>query len=716
MKERRRIRWLPAVLTLCLSLPLAMAQGRRGPTLVPAIDHDSRSTSEWLSKLRESGGRSREALWCAYHSCSPSSRDEVVEALLDLLKDELTPWMRRDVETILGRWGDGFEVRDDLPERDERPRAFGGTIPEELRAFVDASDRVAVPSGVEGLSSEKLEEALASEDPVAQASAGVVLGWDPERSASIVQRLMRSLHRAGDEVAEPGTFMLLTLSEDQTGALVPRNWARSRAISLIHTRVGTRASRALLELVVEPDVEEGLRLAAWKQLTWTSDRVAGWLELLPQYGIEAVLPPRAIWTAIPRVYRFWSMDQAPVLEHLLDETSISRAVEELLVRCLRRTVEEWERRAPLSDEIDTIGWLGVRSLRARGSLRDTLLSTAVRRDALGLRAIYWLAAWEELAPDWEELYLSALETADFTDRTTLEWFPRVRGHTQRTLEAFRRAYERATDKRPLLRAVVAAEEGSEGERALSAGLLARLGPDDSWWWYEAFAAGLRGNPSIERSDGAAVQACKLGLQIRWKREHEEDPTLAIRELAELATDESAETTGGPDDPNRTAFSVLAKLGARDEELVDWCLQALSEPWRPDSIDRDDYLPYLLDIPLTRAEQARSYLVAEGEEGLSEDLMKLLARQGEAAIEWAGRIRLQAERSWIGDFRYAIEISGPNARDERVLSKALRSDSVERRLEALRIMDEYGLSSEELEEALSTCREDPDERVRRLAGA
>lgn len=718
MLERNRSRryWLRLVgVCLLLLSPLESLQAKQRSDIVPGVDHGTRSPGEWLSKLHESRGRSRDALWCCYHSCSESRRDEMVEVLLELLHGELGPWMRRDIETILGIWGAGFEIREDLPDRDERPREVDTSLPPEMKAAMGAlGDLVAVPSGVAGLTPAQLEEALDSEDPVRQASAGAILGWDPERSATIVQHLLRSLHRAGDEVADPGTGTLLDLGGGRTAFLIPEKWARSRAISVIHERVGTRASRALLEIVVEPEAEDGLRLAAWRQLTWTSNEVAGWLELLAEYPVETMLHPRTVWTPIAQAHRFWSTDLAPGPGQLKDSVPLGPEVARCFLTSLRRSFTEWDDRAPLAEEVDTIGWLGLRSTGQRRALRDPLLSLASRHDVLGLRSLYWLATWEAIAPEWEELYISALDAADLTDPSVLEWFPRVRGHTERSLEAFRRAYERAPDQRPFLRAVAAAEEGDHAELGLSADLLTRLGPDDWRWWFRAFTAGLRGNPSIDSSDPEPVQACKLGLQVRWMREHAEDTAPAIRKLAKLAMGGDAFPSREADDSVMTALHVLGALGERPDELIEWCPGALADPWGRGWSSHDYLASYLSRIPLNRAEQARLYRARGLEDGLSAGLMELFAQQGPGALEWAGRIRLHAEQSWIGDLRQAIDIAGPNARDELVLRRALRSDLVDRRLEALRIIDEYDLRSEALDEARRECLKDPDDRVRRLA--
>ncbi len=714
-RSRSRRDWLLWVgVCLLLSSPLDALQAKQKSDIVPGVDHVSRSAEEWLSELRESGGRSRDALWCCYHSCSDSEsrREELVELLLELLHGDLSPWMRRDVETILGTWGAGFEIREDLPERDERPRDMTVSLPPEMEAAMGGlGDRVAVPSGVGGLTIAQLEEALDSEDPVRAASAGAILGWDPERSAAIAQHLLRSLHRAGDEVADPGTGTSLDLGDGRTAFLIPEKWARSRAISIIHGRVGTKVSHALLEIATAPDEDDGLRLTAWRQLTWTWNGVAGWLELLAQYPVETTLHPRTVWTPIARVHRFWSTDLAPDPD---DSTPLDPAVERCLLATLRASVREWKQRAPLSEEVDTIGWIGVKDSDQRRALRDSLLSLTSRRDTLGLRSIYWLALWEEIAPEWEQAYISALQTVDLGDQTVLEWFPRVRGHTEPSLEAFRRAYERAPDQRPLVHAVAAAEEGADADLGLSADLLARLGPDDWRWWFRAFTVGLRGNPSIDSSDPESVQACKLGLQVRWKREHAEDTAPAIRKLAKLAMGGDAFPSREADDSVMTALHVLGALGERPGELIRWCPGALADPWGRGWPSYDYLASYLSKVPLTRAEQARLYRAKGLEDGRSGGLMELFARQGPGAVEWAGRIRLQAEQGWIGDLRHAIDIAGSNGRDEFVLRRALRSDLVDRRLEALRIIDEYDLRSEALDEAREECLKDPDDRVRRLA--
>jgi hypothetical protein len=662
--------------------------------LLPAIDYASKEPKEWLAELQAGGGRSRDALWCLFHSYREGAVPEATIATLrEYLERTSSSPIRRDLETILTQWKVSYSLES---EAEDHPGGGEKEIDEELAMSllpVEREDVFLVPLEDSKATTAELHISLESTDPRAQATAAIELGLRRENVEQVVRQLVASMNAAGEPGGDGSIFWLLTFGGESRIA-VPLECARGYALSRVLSSVGSAAADALLEIVADSELEEELRRCALTSLLHTSGD--GWLESLARFeqptdemgdeieqGLLRTLARRAR-------YPLSAADERPSL------------AERLLVEKL---VSAWSAGDADVELVEFTGQAGAHSVIVRERLRPQLIAHLTGGDPLERFALYWLANWGHSGQEIRAAYLRVLGATEPDAGSFLKRLPLLRDHDEDTLAALRRVFEAADDKtlfiEPLGCAVLLDAETEPMIRTL----LAALPMDDHRLWRQAFQAGFEAKLAHDPQAAPDVQPFRLGITIRAARSAGRDFESERRALLELlhARDEEYETSHPP----LHAVEVIDELQLTGPEFIDWSLGVLADDWIRDSDLHWAVARSLIDVELSFAQRARLYHLDLPEEPEVEYL-QLLARQGSGAIEWAGALRRLAEEGYLIALNYALEMARFGPRDERILIGALADTDTDGRLVALEIVAEHHLDTPALRLAIAGAREDGDE--------
>jgi hypothetical protein len=678
--------------------PLQVGAGDRA--LLPGVDFAVREPAAWLEEFEASEGGSRDVLWCLYRSLEGREVPEAVSASLrGWLARAPSDTVRRDLETVLTQWGVDYELapQETLPGAGPEPAIsldefFKLTGIERASVFV-------VPLADPTASQRELLESLASNDARLQVGAALELGRRGEQVGHLVQRLIHAMVAAGDLEWSTGESLLIGDGETRRLA-VPIEDARHLAVRSLLSSVGTEVAEALLALASDTQLDEATRRCAWRPLS--SPWRASWVEAFAHFEGGADPLGREFERNLLRILADPERARAA-------QTEPQPALGEALVEKLRTA---WGADPSDAELVELTGQAGSWNARVRTELSAPLVAHLTQGDPLEGAALGWLARWGVASPEVRASYLRVLGSIDPLEPAALEHLPLLHEHDELTLEALRRLFDSAADKRPFLEPLISAGRLVAACEPLAQALLAALPVEDEGSWERAFRAGFQDTLDRDARAPLSVRPWRLGIAIRAAQgagrsfESERGALLAL-----------LRARGADDDSRLAVVRVVDELHIAEGEFCDWGLDVLVSFWAGSSYLHEAVVHALRDVELSPGQRARLYHLDFPEWSdcaPQSDYLELLARQGPGALEWAGFLRRVAEKGYLEALDCALEIARFAPRDERILVRALEDPEPERLLRALELIAEHHLDTPRLRSAVLRAGEGANARVRKLA--
>lgn len=708
----------PAWIALVVAVTAGSADTRSKVPFLPAIDFASRSVEEWRSELARSGGRSREALWSLFYH--DDRGDETVAELRRWQRDARTVEARRELEVVLNHWSLPVDAPLPLPGLRERADVPAGHLALPSEPYETPFPRFA------DLDQRALLERLDGDDPMTRARAALTLVHAGRDVGRVVRTLSSALfaETAGTWCGSPYVRNDRIPEHDVTGSALL--WCIDHA--------GSSADEALLELLLDPEVDEARRPAELGVLRQVGPSSAaspavvtdGLVVLAERPGRTGVLACRwalrvadvAYTSSFQTDFGFeWSWSEVPD-SWWMREPLGSPPAEEMLARVVGAFLRGRRARGTgTAEDLAAALVAGLRSGVAARVLVPEVLPWLEREDAVGEAALFVVCALGASASDVRARYVEALRRIDPDDPSAR--IPRLRHHDGETLAALEAAFDAAGDKAPFFDPLLAAglldvpwsRVGREAVRS------ARRATSPWSRWYGWFACGVRGVPEVAPTDPAYEQVEMLAIAIRTLREYGRDASAPQDALERLVMEAPPERGNGSfvgAVPRR-----IEALGIASRTFIDWSIDYVCDPER---YHHREFGRMLQRFALDRRQQAR-LCHFDSIWGLG-DHLALFAARGEASIERVGEIRglVRPHRSWRnGVVRHRLEvldailsITKATPAELGVLRRALDDGDAAHRREAVELVARHGVTAPSIVDAVRRRSVDLDAGVRRAA--
>ncbi|MBI4879342.1 MAG: hypothetical protein HY812_06735 [Planctomycetes bacterium] len=634
--------------------------------VLPAFDFARRDVDTWLRQVEETEGRDHDALWSVFYHDDRSQ--SVVDRLVQVCRTTPDEAARVDIQTLLCHW--------DVPDPCV-PLAFQPSRPPEWLRLDD----------------ETLLGELESKDPQRRKNAAVTLASRQRQVRRAARAFIEACHESDD------TY-----------------WA-----SMIRVRelTGTAWDDAVLEVVADQEASVEIRLFAVSMADlWTAESRETAAQLVAALGFERPsLLPRVLGT-LCRLAGVSPYDGHVKFHDPWSRTPLaSDGLGRALGIYLPPLVEALLRSDRLTDEqLSTVGRMALHDERLRVAVVPVLRLVMQADGPLSHQALCLLCHLDESDAEIRRRYADFARTFHYSADSVVE-VPCLQRHDDETLSLLEELYRKLPTREtafPLGAAALLDTETSWMAREI----VKQHCTEVPWAWLWLEACPVRAVWLPRPDDDNSTKAFLLGLTIRTLRERGQDFSSELERLLDILRGGYLSAGGGGwGDYWLRALWNLEALDLDSPEIRGILIEILIND-ESFSEQQATAARILARRTLTRREQA---MICHLEAIMpTRALDQLLAAQGEASIEVAGRMRTKAwlpgnaEHWSVFGLDDVLAITRPSPNDVALLVAAMRWGTCSERRFAVRMVEEHGVDCPEVRRAVFERREDCDREVAGVA--